>query len=464
MVLIRKGFFLFSLFILFIQIGSTQSTVVAERGINPLIDRLTKSVITFLNEQRVPSVSIIGLRNRTQLSDDAVQKIYQLIVYRLDRDKSIDFKDSMLSFTKGVGRFNRRTHRTVRFLMSVTMIRNRSRIGFGVSIFSVNLDKTVFVKYVESDVTHGEVSFLNIRENRFSEFGFEKIVELDSKKGLLDMRSVVSSAESSAAPLYYFYYIDRIQVFQFSSNRLKKIAVIKLNETDASDFFPAIEVEGRLFFFTFGTDSYMVVSNNTRKNSLVYKNQQGTWESVAKIGFVPFEAFLSNNKHYFIGGQYEPGKNYFKENLVLKSIENTLNGVDEKFYKRIEPFYSISFLKENDRIVSMYTIDRKYQFINYGANFEATESNQSRFGYAFSVLENQWIVRTAYTSASDQLKFYKINEIEDKPKYEKPISGEVHFINGGQWNQMKGLWVYVKKRINNYDVYKLQFWSKKNGS
>ncbi len=448
----QKWVIFFLLFILKLSVFSQ------EKYLEKTVENLSGSVSSFLQDKRNPTLSVVSLKNATNLSDNAVQKIYQLIVFRIESNPKIKFKDSMLSFVDGIGKFKINRNRGLRYLMSLNIIRNKSKIGIGLTLYSVNLDKMVFTKYLEWDAIQGEIKFLNIQENKFNDFGFEKIIEIGSKKGLLDMKTRINEKGDL---LYHFYYYDRIQIFKKENNVLQKKNVIEL--VLDKGYSPAIEPEGKLFFFNHDGNKFMVLGNNYSSKSSVFSLTDNVWKLYSKIDFIPFEIFKRNGERYFIGGKYEYGKNYFKNKLILKSINGVINNSNDEYFKSIKKFYSISFLKEGDKINSMYTIDTNYNFINYGSNFEVLGDDKGGNGFALSNLDNKWIIKTAFSTGKDKLRFFKINEIEANPKYEKNVEGEILFVNEGKWNDNVGVWIYLKTKIHSYFNYKLQFWSKKNG-
>jgi hypothetical protein len=427
------------------------------RAFTDVINNISNSINSFLKDSQVATLSVVTLKNTTQLNDNAVQKIYQMIVYRLESNSKIKFKDSMLSFVNGNGNFRLKRNSGVRYLLSVKLIQSKSNIGIGITMYSVILDKTVFTKYLEWKPLPGEIDFLNIKERNFSSYGFDKIVEINAKSGLLDMKTMKSK---QGVLLFYFYYYDHIDILVKENNMLKKKNVISLN--DSKKYHPVIYREGRLFFFNYNDNEFMIVGNNFSESSIIFMYKQNKWEKYSSINFIPFETFISNETLYFIGGQYVLGKNFFKDRLVLKNVKTTLEGTKEVFYKTIKPFYSISFLKEGNRIKYMYIVDRKYNFINYGPDFQVLSNDKKKSGFVAFVWNNKWIIKTAFTVGEDVISFYKVNELENTPKYKKNIKGEVLFISNGKWSDKKGIWLYIKRKVHNYYVYKLQFWSKKD--
>ncbi len=427
------------------------------RTFTDVINDVSGSISTFLKDSQIATLSIVTLKNTTQLNDNAVQKIYQMIVYRLESNSKIKFKDSMLSFVNGNGNFRLKKNSRVRYLLSVKLIQSKSNIGIGITMYSVILDKTVFTKYLEWKPLSGEIDFLNIKESNFSAYGFDKIVEINAKSGLLDMKTMKSK---QGVISFYFYYYDHIDILVKENNMLKKKDVISLSISEK--YHPVINSEGRLFFFNYNDNPFMIVGNNFSESSIIFKYENNKWEKHSLIGFIPFETFISNETLYFIGGQYVLGKNFFKDRLILKNVKVALEGTKEEFYKTIKPFYSISFLKEGDRIKYMYIVDRNYNFINYGPDFQVLSNDEKKSGFVAFVLDNKWIIKTAFTIGEDAISFYKVNELENTPKYKKNIKGEVLFINNGKWNNKNGIWLYIKRKAHNYYVYKLQFWSKKD--
>jgi len=447
----RKWIFVFLIFFL----NSLAFSV--NKDFMSLTENLTENVVEFVQTKRIPSLSIVKIKNSTNLSDNSVQKLYQMIVARLENNKKIVFKDSMIGFFNDKGKFNYRVAKTVRYLMEMTLIRNMTKIGVGVSIYSVILDKIVFYKYYEWEPKSGELRYLNIMENKFRDFGFTKIVEINTNRGLLDLITLKMDDKKKH---YYFYYYDHIDVFSKENNILKKINVIRLN-LKTNNYFNVIEREGRLFVFEFNNMRYLVLGNNFYRKYSVYKYKENKWVFYSNINLIPFEVFESNSEKYFIGGQYEIGKNFFKNKLIMKSLNSLLNNSNEEYYKTIDSFFSISFHKDEKKIKNFYIVNKNYNFIYYGPDFEIYGKDKGRKGYAMSLINNKWIVKTSYTYGNDdKLYFSKVNDSETKIKYSSNIKGNIIFLREGLWNNKSGIWAYIKSSVNNYNVYKLQFWSK----
>lgn len=278
---------------------------------------------------------------------------------------------------------------------------------------------------------------------------------MDTKKDLLDIITVKNEAKTV---LYYFYYFNHIEIFSRMNNVLKKERIIKFDLD--KDEYAVINREGRLFYFKFKGSEFLIIGNNFSKKSFVYKYSAKGWHYFSKIDFIPFKVFKSNGENYFIGGQYAIGKNYYKGRLTMKSLVSIENNSTDEFYKKIKPFYSISFLTENNKIRKIYLLDREYNFIQYGSDFQIKEKDKDKRGYAMSLIANKWIVKSAFTFSNDELSFFKINEFETTPKYSEKIHGSVIFLRDGFWNDKQGVWCYIKIAVNNYYTYKLQFWSK----
>jgi hypothetical protein len=443
------------------------------QGLDELAGKTAGSILEYFSDKYNVSVSIINFENYSGISEQAAQKFYQLLVSRLETAGNISYTDLMIDFRENKGEFNLNRIDPLNHLVYIRLTRNKTRIGAGISIFSRTLDKTVHIKYVESDFVQPEEEIMGADHFGFTGAGFSKIIEMDAQKDLLDVRSIMDQQGRS---LLLFFYPGKIDFFKFQENQAVKLSSYKLNWT--KPYYPVKEAEGRLCVFLNGDAVVVTVGSNFSKYSRVISFSPGGLEEVGAedVDFVPFRRIELNGAIYLAGARYALGKNYFESNLILAPFQPGQSLKESQYFleKQAPQFYALDFsTRENSGVLnSIHIIDRDYVYRFLGDNFEQSVVERSERGAALCSMGGQWLAMSDFSSGVDKLYFYKIENGARQLVFENKTDGEIVFISDGMWGAAPGFWVYVKKlpaapdgkqgKAPGYTVYKLQFWSKKS--
>lgn len=444
------------------------------QGLGQLSDKTAIDIIEFFNDKYNVKTAVIRYDNLSGVSDLVAQNFYQLVVSKLETAKTLtgsyQYSDLMINFNKNRGEFNLNRIHALNYLIYIKLTRNKNKIGAGISIFSRISDKIVFIKYVESVFPRQEEDIFNTHRFGFGEAGFSKIVEIDSKAGIMDFKSF---RDLDGQARFLFFYDNEIQFFNEQRNRLKRYFSYPL---EWAPYFPVLAKEGRMAVFSGGDRFYITVASNFSRFTKVMELKNGDCRETGSISFVPLRRVTLNNEDYLAGGRYELGKNYFGQLLYLAPFAHLTTGrldAEKDSYpyllKEAFPFYDLDLaaVGQERNIDSMHLIDRDYQYRYYGDNFQQlTMENQGKRGSALCSLDGVWLAVSGYSSAYDTLYFYKIEKGSRRLVFQNSVAGEVLFISEGIWKAARGFWVYVKmqKPAASAHEYKLQFWSKKADS
>ena len=443
------------------------------QGLDDLADKTANSILDYFNDKHNINTSIVNYENLAGISGAAAQKFYQLLVSKLETISMIGFSDLMINFNQNKGEFNLNRVHSLNYLIYIRLIRNKTAIGTGVSIFSRTLDKIVYNKYVESEFVQSEEQILEVSPLDFKGAGFSRVVELEARRNLLDVRSI---PDSNSIETLAFLYPDKIDFFKVNESQLEKFFSQKIEWT--RPFYPALEPEGKLSFFIESGVVYAGAGTNFSRYSKIFAFKGEKWEDVqsAELDFVPFRLITLNNSLYLAGARFALGRNYFENKLVLAPFQwdqltqNNRNLLE----KQVVPFYALEFsTNENSRVLnSIHIVDREYKYRFFGDNFEQMTVEKAERGAALSALDGQWLAASDFSRGRDKLYFYKIENGGRRQVYENMIDGEIIFISEGVWKSSPGFWVYIKvcldRSSSNTDEksgimeYKLQFWSKKS--
>ena len=421
-----------------------------------LVQEVADYLQAFFKNKAEARVAVVQFENYSELTDLAMQKIYQTLTARLENEKNIKISDLLINFANGRGEFNLSKVNELDYLLYLKFIQNKSKTGLGMIIFSRWQDKLVSIKYVEKNLGKGEMEFLNAKNFAFSELGFSKLTEFETKKNLMDIQSI-NSADGQTQ--YFFYYPDEIAIYLAKEERLEKHSSFKLKWT--RPLYPVLNYQGKLLLFTFKQELILTVGNNFSPYAQLWTFSNNQWLETAKISFVPFKQLVFNQNPYLVGARYDEGKNYFKDKIYFMPFSDpTVNsGIYEK---KAFPAYAIDFSTQEGQLQGVHLIDRNYNYHLLTADFAEKTPELNKKGASLAASEGQWLAVSDYSRQTDQIFFYDIKAGGQRPVYTGKTPGEIQFITAGIWQTVKGFWVCVQLPQDGYGRLVLQFWGKRN--
>jgi hypothetical protein len=440
------------LLILFLYPCSSFCQSSAESMVQEVADHLH----TFFKNQAGVRVAVVQFENYSELTDLAMQKIYQVLTARLENEKNIKIFDLLVNFANGRGEFNVSKVNELDYLLYLKYIQNKNKTGLGLTIFSRFQDKIVSIKYFEKNLSKGEMEFLNTKNTAFSELGFSKLTEFESKKNLMDIQSI-SSADG--ATQYFFYYPDEIIIYQAKEERLEKQSSFKLRW--ARPFYPVLHYEGKLLLFTLNNAWMLTAGNNFSAYAQIWTFSNNQWQETGKIGFVPLKQLVFNQNPYLVGARYDEGKNYFRDEIYFMPFSDPAMNA-EIVGKKTFPAYAIDFSTQDGQLQGIHLIDRNYNYHLLTADLAEKTPELNKRGASLAVGEGQWLAVSDYSRQADQLFFYDIKTGGQRPVYTGKTPGEIQFITAGIWQKVNGFWVCVQLPQEGFGRSILQFWGKRN--
>ncbi|MGE5341716.1 MAG: hypothetical protein ACM3SY_09570 [Candidatus Omnitrophota bacterium] len=458
------------------------------QGMDELADKTARSILDYFTDKYNIKTSITSFENFSGISDQAAQKFYQLLVSKLETatmpedasDKRIEYTDLMINYSQNRGEFNLNRIAPLNHLIYIRLIRNKNYMGAGISIFSRTQDRVVYVKYVESEFVPAEEDILDIGRFNFKGTGFSKVIELEARGDLLDVRSLLNPEGILSV---FFYYPERIEIYKLQDSRLIKSFTYKIDWKQP--LYPTMQPEGRLCVFTEGKNLYVGVGSNFSTHSKLLTCNDFKWEDATAVdlNFVPFRYIRLNGTSYLAGARYALGRNYFENKLVLAPFSSGQPTTapnapsPDILEKQVPPFYALDFATGDHApaLNSIHGIDRDYKYRFLGDNFEQLAVEKEPRGAALCSLNGQWMAISDFShdnhDSIDKLYFYKIENGSRRLVFEQQSDHEILFISDGVWNGVGGFWVYVKRQPEKntengetkpYTEYKLQFWSKQS--
>jgi hypothetical protein len=434
-------------------IASIFSLSLNSQGMEELADKTASAILKAFQGIYNIKTAVVRFENRSGHSDRTAQVFYQLLVARLENQRTILCRDLMIAFEKGSGKFNLNHVQDLNYLISLKLINHLGKLGAGWALFSKTQDRIVNLGFLESRLEAGERSMFEAVDLGFQSLGFFPEVEMDVGRALLDIGSI-DTADGQVR--YFLYFPDRIEVHRLNGTRMERVTTLTL--TWGRPYHPAIEREGRLLVFHHGGRLYLVAGANVSPTSKVFVQEEGAWREGEGLPFVPFRLVEINDRKYLAGSRFMPGRNFYSDRILLAPLgERGLvgSGILEK---RIPHFFSLDFAVSDHLLDSIHVIDRDYRYRYFASDFVERTADQDRRGASLGTLDGKWLAISDHTFGHDTLFFYKIEQGGRRPVYQNRLGGEVVFISPGSWKGRRGFWVYVKNAAKPGVEYRLQFW------
>ncbi len=427
-----------------------------QQNAEALVDESAAFLKTFFAARFDVRVAVVSLENDSELSDTAMQKLYQMLISRLESEKNIRVSDLLLNFAAGRGEFNLGRVDELQYLLDLKLIQNKSRTGLGLTVFSRLQDKIVAVRYFEKNLSPGEMAYLNTRNFAFSELGFSKLLEFESKGNLMDIQS---TPNGDGQEQYFFYYPDEIVLYLASETRLEKSSQFKLEWT--RPVYPVLHYEGRLLLFAFQQTLVLTAGGNFSPTAQVLAFRDNQWQALPKIDFVPCKFLVLNQNPYLVGARYEEGKNYFKDKICFMPFADLADrsGVYEK---KAYAAMALDFSVQEGQLQAIHLIDRNYTYHMLTSEFEEKSPLIEKKGASLAVLGGEWLAMSDYTRAADQIYFYDIRGGGQRPVYTAGVPGQIQFIAAGVWQKSRGFWAGIRQKKDDQERFLVQFWGKRD--
>ncbi len=428
----------------------------AQQGGEKLAGECAAYLGAYFQGQAGVRLGVVALENRSALNDAAVQKLYQLLLSRLEAEKGLRPVDLLLAVSGGRGEFNLSRAHELDFQLELKLLQNRGRVGLGVALFSRLQDRLAALKYFEADISGGEMELLQSRSFAVAAMGFAKILELEAREGLMDVRSLPGA---DGREQVYFFYPDEVVVYEARETRLEKRSQIALSW--GRPFYPTLHPEGRLLLFHSGQELLLAAGGNFSPQAQVLALRDGSWQEAGRIDFVPLRLAALNGIPYLVGARYAEGQNFFQERLYFLPWGAAAESGGLQ-YRQAFPAMALDVSADAEgRLQAIHAIDRDYAYRLLATDFAARAPITGKSGAALAVLDNAWLALSDHSRGADQLFFYDIRDGGLRPVYAGKIDGEVQFLAAGSWQGMPGFWAGVLPPGGRGRL--VQFWGKSDG-
>lgn len=428
-----------------------------QQGAEALVDECASYLAAFFQGRPDARVAVVALDDRAGLGDSGLQKLYQMLVARLEANRTIHFADLLVAVADGRAEFNLDRARELDFLVELRLVRSLDKVGLGLTVFSRLQDRVIALKYLERAIPAAERDLLQARSFAFVAMGFAKLLEFEAREGLMDIQSLPAA---DGTMQYYLYYPDEIVIYQAREAGLEKRFQFKL--TWSRPYYPTRHPEGRLLLFRSGADLVLTAGGNFSPYSLVLTFRDGVWQEAGRVDFVPFRFVTLNGIPCLVGARWEEGRNFLKERIFFQPYGPAQPAGEGLMQKPVCAAMALDIAAADGQLQAVHAIDREYSYRMYGADLAESTPLPGKKGGALAALGGKWLALSDYRRSTDRLFFCDIRDGGLRPVYEAAVAGEVRFLAAGAWHDAPGFWAGVRQRDEDGGRLLVQFWGKAN--
>lgn len=426
-----------------------------QQGAEALVDECAAALSAFFQGQADARVAVVALDDRAGLGDSGLQKLYQMLVARLEANRAIRFTDLLVAVADGRAEFNLDRARELDFLVELRLVRRLDKVGLGLTVFSRLQDRVVALKYIERAIPAAERDLLQARSFSFAAMGFAKLLEFEAREGLMDIQSLPAA---DGAMQYYFYYPDEIVIYQAREAGLEKRFQFRLKW--GRPYYPTRHPEGRLLLFRSGADLVLTAGGNFSSYSQVLTFRDGAWQEAGRVDFVPFRFVTLNRTPYLVGARWEEGRNFLKDRIFFQPYDPAAAAGAGLMQKQVCAAMALDIAAADGQLQAVHAIDRDYSYHMYGADLAERTPLPGKKGGALAALGGEWLALSDYRRGADRLFFCDIRDGGLRPVYEAAVAGEVRFLAAGAWHDAPGFWAGVRQSDEDGGRLLVQFWGK----
>jgi len=397
-----------------------------------LADKFMGFVRNYFTGKAAVTLSVSRFENISGLSDFAAQRLYQILVARLETEEKFTFIDTLIGVEDQRGRFNRR-QMEVDYYLFLRLVQNRQKLGLGLAVYSRNLQSIVAVKYFEEEIPAGEVEVLKVRNTGFQKVGFSQVVSINVPGRLLDIGYLEGY---TGGGVYLLLYPGKIDIMRPEDNRMRRLSSMPLEWKDP--YYPAKDPAGRITQFGIQQTRYIAAAGNFSAGAQLFRVESGLLEKDRFLDFIPLTVFSTNEISHLVGARYRPGTNYFQDVILFKPLP--LEGKDI-FEKTVPGFFSIAFLTDGQALQSFFLVNRDYRLVTFHPDFEPQNTYAEPVGASVARIGNEYLAFSDYTANRDQLQIADVREGGFQVEFRQPLEREIRFLRDGQWEGIPGVWV-----------------------
>lgn len=418
-------------------------SLTAQNNLTRLADKTADETIRLLKAPH-PVAATVAFQNYSYLSDVEAQTFYQLFSTRMEQRPGLEYRDLLVQFNQGKGRFNLSEQTSLRYGLYVTLRDTPQGLACGVAVRLIDDAKLLGLVH--------EVAVIDPAERWL----FSQTVEQGAPSGALLRRRETFRVDGDIfAVAQNTLKREKLMLCALTSEALVVWSAAMPNQAAGKKMplkwafprSPSLQNEGRITFFQKNGQTFMTLGSNFSPKGIVLQVQDDILSTVGVIPFVAVKTVSLGEDAFLAGGRYIPGTNRFDGELRFLNL-NAWNPVGEESAKvatrQIKPFYDLAIgLGEQQMMNASFLACDPHRLEMVSGEWTPLldESSSIQTGANLIIVDNRWLMTTGIEEGGDSLSIYDVTDGGFRLLGQEKVDGQIQALSEGFIEGRIGVWV-----------------------
>ncbi len=409
-----------------------------------------------------PVLATVEFTNNSFLSDLEAQTLYQLLSMELEQTGRLVYRDLMVEFSTGKGRFNFSDLSRIRYGLYLALVNSSDGIGLAASLRLMNSSRLLGLVYKTVPIEVDELRAL------------AQLRSSDLAAGFMLQRQESFRLENS---IFHFSQnceqADSTEFFALTPDFLILWQGVTPNQGAGTKIpikwpfprTPSVQNEGRINIMSSGSQRILAVGANFSSQSLIFQLTPQGWQQSAALPFIPLYSAKLGDDLFLIGSRFIPGTNRYEGMLHLLNMTSWVPGgadAPKTARKAVDPFFDTAVLYRADsRLNSVFTVGDSYLLAMSDAEWKPLLTSEQRYptGANLVTVADRWLLTSAAGKNKDTLNLFDAADGGLRFVGSQPMEGMIHSLSEGRLAGQRGVWVL--RHLTGQDRHRLMwldFW------
>lgn len=424
-----------------VSILAILSPLFSQSSLDRLASRSADEILALCKAPK-PIVAVVEFCNYSFLSDVQVQTFYQILAMKLEQSGKVNYRDLLVDFSAGKGRFNLSDLNRIRYGLFLVMYDTPKGLAFSAAVRLLESSKLLGLVYQSETISVDEM------------WAVSQLASASPTAALLLQRQesyridntvfcLIQDLDSSTTKDLYALTPDQLIVWQAMMPNQGQGRKIPLKWPFPKT--PSIQNEGRMSFIKVGPNRYLTVGSNFSTQSLVMRITPQEAVPVASLPFVPLWTAQLGGEPYLVGCRFVPGANRYDGSLQLLNLSawTSESASPKTAQKRMDSFYDMTVLNRPQQLNALFWVDENNRLNMADAQWNPLLSPERMpaSGANAVCVAGRWLLTSGSDELNDTLQIYGISDGGLLPIGSQTLEGRIHSMSEGLLEGKPGAWV-----------------------
>jgi hypothetical protein len=415
----------------------------AQTALTRLADRTAEETVKLLRAPG-PVLATVQFENHSFLSDLEAQTFYQLLSTRLEQKPGLVYRDLLVQFSQGKGRFNLSDETRIRYGLFVTLLETPRGLACGVAVRLLDSASLVGLVYQLVALEPGEA------------WAITKAVESAAVPGsLLHRRESFRidgdifhvSQDTQTPDVLTLCALTPENLILWQGALPNQAAGRKIPLKWSFPRSPSLQNEGRITFFKKENQSYVALGSNFSPQSIVLRISGQEYAAIGTFPFIPVKTVNMGADTFLAGSRYVPGTNGFDGDIRFLNLGAWKPGDADSVkiaLRRLAPFMDMALGLLDSQFVSvafMAGLNNRLTVVNGEWSPLVETDAAAACGANLVVVDQRWLLASGLEAPDDVLRVYDVADGGFRLLGQEKVEGQIHAMTEGVLQARPGVWI-----------------------